>query len=151
MLQSVKLMLLYNAAQGAFQLAAPTLEWDGNPANPLPVVAITFDVSTTPTLTMTVTWQKDDNSGFTSPESFVSTITNLAPLTIDDFDFGGDWSDGTWYLRAKLSDTGFADSAWSAAAEITISTVPSDVLLTEDGLSYIALESGNGYIQQEAA
>jgi hypothetical protein len=86
----------------------------------------------------------------TTYTSAQATITSISPLTLDtDFDFGGDWAAGTWYVQFWLIRSA-AEIGKSNIETITLASSMVDYIELEGG-GYIELEAGSGYAQQEAA
>lgn len=133
-----------------FPGAALILTWDSLQTDLTPTWIFDYDDVAVADV---VTLQRASDSGFTtSVTSYTDTIDSISPITTLDF-ATGDWAEQTWYVRAKQSRDGYADSDWSNTEQILLSSdvtapvlsSPTDTNSGANGYSgSVSTDEGNG-------
>jgi len=108
-------------------LEAPTLAWDGETLDLLP----DFDLSYEAEIGDIITLRRSTTSNFASYEDASDTVDSLVQTL--DFDFGGDWDSGTWYVKCFYTRDS-EDSPDSDTVTVTIENDFMDARFSDDRL-----------------
>ena len=103
---------------GGSSLTAPVLTWDGETLDLTPDFAIDL---TAPAVSDIITMRCSKDVGFATYDDATDTITSIAPVNTLDFDFGGDWTPGTWYVKVFFT-RGVTESTHSNTETVTLAS-----------------------------
>jgi len=99
-------------------LDAPVLTWDGETLDLLPDVGISYEAEIGDIITL----RRSTTSDFAAYEDASDTVDSLVQTL--DFDFGGDWDSGTWYIKTFYT----RDSEDSPDSNTVTVTIENDFL-----------------------
>lgn len=108
-------------------LDAPTLTWDGETLDLLPDFGLSYEAEIGDIITL----RRSTTSNFASYEDAQDTVDSLVQTL--DFDFGGDWDSGTWYVKCFYTRSG-EDSPASDTVTVTIENDFLDARFSSDRL-----------------
>ena len=104
---------------GGSSLTAPVLTWDGEVTDLTPDFAIDI---TAPAVSDIITMRVSKDSGFATYDDATETVSSIGPVVLSGaFDFGGDWTPGTWYVKVSVT-RGMDTSAFSNIETITLTS-----------------------------
>ena len=104
---------------GGSSLTAPVLTWDGETLDLTPDFAIDL---TAPAVSDIITMRRSTDVGFTTYDDATETVSSIGPVVLSGaFDFGGDWTPGTWYVKVSVT-RGVDTSAFSNIETITLTS-----------------------------
>jgi hypothetical protein len=100
----------------------PTISWESDSSTPLPVFGFSASFHVGDVVTL-----ERSNDNWATSDTATDTIDTVNPVNSLSFDFGGDWPDDDYKVRAKITRAA-VDGAYSNVLDVTIAVGSAPVL-----------------------